>query len=117
MSTFVNGTAVLRGVEVEVFSEIEVRRVDDSFDHEFGTEHQSHDEVEEIGYVTLDCDLRERAMDTLLANGWKHNRRRFLRWTRSIRRDVARLDSYSFWTEKQLDAAIERWEPPEPDYE
>ena len=112
-----NGTITLRGVEVEIVSEIDIKVVDDSFSHEFGTEHDWHAEVETIYPVDLDCDVRQYALRELCARGLQPNQKRLRKLCRRIRRDVDRLDPEAPWTLKQLDAAVENWEPDEPDYD
>ena len=116
MSTL-NGTVTLHGLELDVFSECEVRWEDDSFDHEFGTEHCGHAEVDTIESVELDGDLRASAMCDLGLRNVAFNRRKFIKWLRRIRRALAKLDPETFWTKRQLDAVVENWEPPEPDYD
>ena len=113
----IHGTVIIRGVELDVISDCEVRWVDDSFDHEFGTEVCGHAEVECVDSVELDGDLRWYALLELEDKGRPHCRRRFIKWLRRIRREVAALDPDSFWTKDQLEAAVEHWEPPEPDYD
>lgn len=115
MSTL-TGTTIIRGIEVELLSECDVQWVDDSFSHEFGTEHCGHAEVESIDPVQLDCDVRHYAMRELLCYGRPHHRRKFIKWVRRIEREVANLDPDTFWTQDQLDEAVDGWEPPEPDF-
>lgn len=116
MSTL-SGTLITHGIELDVFSECEIRWEDDSFDHEFGTEHCGHAEIDDIEPVQLDTDLRYECLRDLRYTGKPHNRRKFLKWTRRIRRAISKLDPETFWTPKQLERVVEDWEPPEPDYD
>jgi hypothetical protein len=116
------GTTIIRGVEIEVASECDPHWVDDSFSHEFGTEVCGHAEVETIYPVYIDCGLRECVLSELeyLGKATKRNRR-FKKLVRHLERDIKRtvdkLDPDTFWTDKQIEAAVEGWEPPEPDYD
>ena len=107
----------MHGVELELQSDCDVQWVDDSFDHEFGREQCGHAEVETIDTVELDGDLQEQMEDAFFWMYRPHNRRKWLKWKRRIRRAVEALDPDTFWTQKQLYEAVEDWEPPEPDYD
>ena len=122
MSDYVTGDAVIAGVWLELRSEVDITRVDDSFDHEFGTHHDHHDEVEHTYPVEIVGDLRDYVLSELhYSRGVTLRNRRFWKrvrqMERAVERAVANLDPDSFWTDKQLDRACEDWEPPEPDYE
>jgi hypothetical protein len=113
----VTGTIIIRGVEVEIVSEVDIRWQDDSFDHEFGVEHCGHAEVEHVYPAELDCDVREYALRELCARGAQPHRKRLRKLCLHIRRDIGRKDPDSFWPQKQLDKAVEGWKPDEPDYD
>jgi hypothetical protein len=111
------GTAIIRGVEFDVFSECEIHWQDDSFDHEFGTEVCGHAEIQTIDLVQVDNDISECAMQELRDKCRPHRRRKFLKWIRHIRRELNALDVEKFWTDNQKQKVESKWEPPEPDYE
>lgn len=117
MSELIAGTRMIRGVEVEIYAEIDVVACDDSFNHAFGTEHAWHPEVEHISEIVADCDIRERVIDEFHARGIVTHNRRFWKMVRQMVRNIeaaiSAMDPDSTWQDKEIERAIEGWEPPD----
>ena len=120
-SNQITGTAMICGIEVELVSEVDFTVVDDSFDHEFGTEHCSHNEVKEVLDLELDASPREWIEVELAERGVTNRNRRWLKrcrqWERKIRREIGAKDPETFWPDDVLNEAADNWESPEPDYD
>jgi hypothetical protein len=113
---YVTGTKEVCGVELDLRSEVDIVWEDDSFSHEFGTEHCGHAEVETVYDVEIDGDLHWYVEREAEAREWWFLKNwRIKRLENKIRKAVEALDPDSFWTDKELDAAVEGWEPPEPE--
>ena len=110
----IHGIAYIAGIEFDIVAKAEVQFVDDSFDHEFGTEHCHRFEIEKIYEVEADADLKALASEHLAHLGLNRNRRFIKRRRQLCRRIEAELstaDSDDLFSEKDKDKVIEGYEP------
>jgi hypothetical protein len=116
----VHKSAVLAGVELDVCSAVEPVWVDDSFDHEFGTQRQSHVEPGTISPVEADGSVREAVERELEARGRRCRRNRGYKkhvrqLTRTVLKRLAALDPEEFWTSRDLERALDGAQPDDRD--
>jgi hypothetical protein len=110
----IHGTVCIAGIEFDIIADCDVMLVDDSFDHEFGTERCHHFEIEKIYEVEADADLKALAGEHLADLGLRRNRR-FLKRRRQLCRRIVRelsaADADDLFTERDKDKVIEGHEP------
>jgi hypothetical protein len=108
------GTACISGIDFDIIAECDVMFVDDSFDHEFGTERCHHFEIEKLYEVEADADLKALATEHLANLELRRNRQFIKRRRQLCRRIVHELsvaDPDDLFTEKDKDRVIEGHEP------
>lgn len=98
------------GIEFPIYGEAGFTVEDDSFDHEFGTQRDSHIELTELETVHLDCDLRDYIVAALNSIGATKHNRRFIKNVRRIEKQVLQnlknLDLQSGFTASEKEQAI-----------
>lgn len=110
MTTDIFGTLEIRGMEIPIVGEAEMVYEDDSFDHEFGTEHCGHWEIEDIIDIDIDGNLRRELVWNQHAIGYTNHNRRFKKNLRRLEKLVISalndLD-YEAFTDREIERAIE----------
>ena len=110
MTTDIFGTLEIRGMEIPIVGEAELVYEDDSFDHEFGTEHCGHWEIEDVIDINVDGNLRRELVWNQHSIGYTNHNRRFKKNLRRLEKLVISalndLD-YEAFTDKEIERAIE----------
>jgi hypothetical protein len=82
------GTAYFKGIELPLIGVAELEYEDDSFDHEFGTEHCGSWTVQNIGNIAVDDSVREIVTDMFHSVGRTNHNRRLKKSVRRLERQI-----------------------------